>query len=310
MYARNGHVDEAIQSYAKALEIKPDLSTSLRKLATMYIWKGDYGKAQSCCDRMIALSDKDARSWGRAVMGAMLAQQGKLRQALQVLDDGLAADRMERVESPPVAYKHFIKAVIYMGQKKPDLAVREAEATWQTSKRNRFDFPVDSRDIYVYILSMTGNLQKAQEVTAGLRRDIGPNDQTSMQAYWRAVGAIELAKGSPSSAVSYLEKGVAGTGADYKPWRVLLAQAYLESNRLGEAVGVLERQIPTYVGTWNPILARNAHYFLGVAYEKSGWKEKAIQQYQQFLEILKDADPGIAEVEDARARLARLKSAA
>jgi hypothetical protein len=64
-----------------------------------------------------------------------------------------------------------------------------------------------------------------------------------------------------------------------------------------------------YVGTWDPILARNAHYFLGIAYEKSGWKEKASQQYQEFLEILKDADPGIYEVEDARARLARLKSA-
>ena len=276
----------------------------------MYIQKSDYGKAQSCCDRLTAASDRDARSWGRALMGAMLARQGKLHQALQILDDGLAADRMERVESTPAAYKHCVKAVIYTEQKKPDLAASEAEAAWQTSKRNSSDFPVDNRDLYVYILSMAGNISKAQEVAASLRRDIGPNDQTSMQAYWRTVGAIEFAKGNPSSAAADLEKGVAGLGAGYEPWRILLAQAYLESNRLGEAVGVLERQIPIYGGTWNPILTRNAHYFLGLAYEKSGWKGKAIQQYQQFLEILKDADSGIAEVEDARARLARLQSTA
>ena len=51
-----------------------------------------------------------------------------------------------------------------------------------------------------------------------------------------------------------------------------------------------------------------AHYLLGVAYEKSGWNKKAIEQYEEFLEIWKDADPGIPEVEDAKERLANLKS--
>ena len=36
-------------------------------------------------------------------------------------------------------------------------------------------------------------------------------------------------------------------------------------------------------------------------------KGKAIYNYEKFLNLLKDADPGIGEVEDARKRLARLK---
>jgi hypothetical protein len=47
---------------------------------------------------------------------------------------------------------------------------------------------------------------------------------------------------------------------------------------------------------------------LGLAYEKSGWKAKAIEQYEEFLDIWKNADPGIPEVEDAKERLAKLKS--
>jgi len=38
-----------------------------------------------------------------------------------------------------------------------------------------------------------------------------------------------------------------------------------------------------------------------------GWKGKAIHHYQKFLELWKDADPGIAEVEDAEKRVAGLK---
>jgi len=50
-----------------------------------------------------------------------------------------------------------------------------------------------------------------------------------------------------------------------------------------------------------------AHYYLGQAYERSGWTDKAIEQYETFLDIWKDADKGIEEMGEAGERLRALK---
>jgi hypothetical protein len=49
------------------------------------------------------------------------------------------------------------------------------------------------------------------------------------------------------------------------------------------------------------------HICCCLGYEQQGNVTKAIEHQEKFLDPWKDADPGIAEVEDARERLAGLK---
>ena len=46
-----------------------------------------------------------------------------------------------------------------------------------------------------------------------------------------------------------------------------------------------------------------AFYMLGKIAESKGEKAKAREHYNKFLELWKEADPGIPEVEDAKKRL-------
>jgi hypothetical protein len=52
------------------------------------------------------------------------------------------------------------------------------------------------------------------------------------------------------------------------------------------------------------------HYRMATLYEQKNWEGKAIDQYEKSLDLWKDADPGIDEVDDVRKRLAGLKKSA
>ena len=137
-----------------------------------------------------------------------------------------------------------------------------------------------------------------------LKKNIG-GDQTLMPYYWWVVGSIELAKGNLEASITNLEKAAKSDPAF--GYHFVLAQAYLQSGRLDEAVAEFEKVL-SINAPLSAISAVKAYYLLGLAYEKSGWNKKAIEKYEEFLDIWKNADPVIPEVEDAKERLKKLKS--
>ncbi len=89
----------------------------------------------------------------------------------------------------------------------------------------------------------------------------------------------------------------------------LLARAYHQKGELDKAIAEYER-LTTFdpESKYRRLIHPKYHYKLAKLYEEKNWMGKAIEQYGKFLEIWKDADPGITEVEDARKRLIKLKS--
>jgi tetratricopeptide (TPR) repeat protein len=311
LYAYNGKLDQAIESYKKALEIKPDFYWSRSKLGGMYIFKKDYAQAESCFAALSSSSEKLWRSIGRLYLVLIPLYQGKFEEALRVLDDGIAADRMEQVEGEMNAYKHFQKALIYEEQKKMALALKEAEIGMEIMKKAKPEDLVYGRDGYAYLLVKSGRIAEAEELARTLKKDLEVKDSTLMSSYWWTLGEIEEAKGDTNMALSYLERVYKNSPTPSFSLRYDLAEIYLKTGRLDEAVSELEKALSRYDDdrVWT-IMAVKAYYLLGLAYEKSGWNKKAMEKYEEFLEIWKDAGQGIPEVEDAKQRLRQLKNKA
>ncbi len=285
-YSRNGMTDKAIESFEKALAINANMHWARSSLGDRYLTKRDYVNAEHCYRYLATSTDSDIRPWGRLLLAFLPLYQGKFEKALEVLEDGLAADRMEQAGGYWNVMKHCYKYKIHIEKREFDL------------------IPNDMGDMECVLSQMQLLLEN---------KDFAEAEEmaNTFNGRDKFLGLIELAKGNPKTAVTFLEKSVENeTWPDFDSW-YLLAKAYLETGELGGAVSQLEAALSRH-GHFNlrsVIWTVKAHYLLGLAYERSGWTNKAIEQYSEFLQIWEDADPGIPEVEDAQQRLAVLRQA-
>ncbi len=243
LYAWNGKIEQAIQSYKKALEVKPDFYASLRKLGHMHLFEREYAKAESCYKELSSSDEKDIRSGGRTYLAIISLHQGRFQEALQVLDHGIAADKMEQVPGP---FKYLLKAFIYQEKKDLNAALKEAKSSVDLMTNTYPDRPVNMRDFHAYFLAESGKTKQAEEVVEGIRAEVEEKYPSLMGYYWRALGHLELTKGNAEAATTYLRKGLLGHIGPVFGARYYLARAYLESGRLGEAVAVLEEALSRY----------------------------------------------------------------
>jgi tetratricopeptide (TPR) repeat protein len=309
IYAHNGKPDQAIENYRKALEMDPNFGISWWKLTGMYLFKRDYARAESLIHTRASSKDKKTRSSASRGLAEMLMFQGKFEKALAVLDQSIAADGSEQSDVGETIHKHAAKFFIYLDKENLDLALNEIETIREMLEKLETQDPAKLRDMYAIGWAVGGKISEADEVLRAWREDIHEHDPAQMSRYHRTMGIVELIKGNPTTAITYLKMGLVENSKPLFEVRFFLGQAYVESGQAKEAVEILERALLSHDERRLevPIFSVKAHYLLGLAYQELGRSKEAIGQYREFLEIWKHADPGIPEVEDAKERLKRLR---
>ena len=130
-----------------------------------------------------------------------------------------------------------------------------------------------------------------------------------MRMYHNLNGLIELKKGNHAPAIESIKKAISLDPIVFKDYIDSLGLAYYKSGDLDNAIAEYEKLISCPRGMLRYGFEYvNSLYMLGKIHEQKGDTDKAIENYEKFLDLWKDADPGIAEVEDARKRLAGLKN--
>jgi tetratricopeptide (TPR) repeat protein len=148
-----------------------------------------------------------------------------------------------------------------------------------------------------------GQVDEAKQI---LRNGLEKGGSWSViRPYKYILGYLYRKSGEPDSAVACWQEMVeSNPGVDTY---LYLGASLIEAGQFAEAVTQIEHALSLHVQILDaPDESVLCHYYLGQAYEGNGQVRDAIEQYETFLDIWKNADEGLEAVEDARARLQRL----
>ncbi|UCD95584.1 MAG: tetratricopeptide repeat protein [Candidatus Zixiibacteriota bacterium] len=315
LLARRGYLDEAVESYERVHAIKADFASygSLFDLGRLYIYKGDYAAAGNCFTEAVINGQCDVRSTARSHLALIPLHQGKLREALEILDNAIAADRMESADtagSGAGSLKHALKSKIYIELGRLEQALAEIETASEIDARTSPEGRHTYGAVHAMILAKLGNFDEAEQLAEQIRGELAADSTRDSSVYWRMKSRIEFVRGDFESAISRLGKIIDERHANYED-NFILARAYLAVDNASAAIPILEKLITDYTDTENLVDAVGdikAYYYIGQGYEQAGEIDKAIGQYEKFLIIWEDSDPDIPIKDDAQRRLARLKN--
>jgi len=314
LYIDQGRLDLALTEADKAFILDPDSWNNYQLKGDILLYQGDLVQAEEEYQNMLKGREPLGQAWGRQRMSTLYKYQGKFGDSLKMFEQALALAKMVGQRTWE-AMCHSGLADVYLRSGHPEEAQKECEEALNIVRETDF------LGIERSVLALKGHAllemnfpTEAQRTAEELKKLIEEGlDEKIIRLYFHLAGCIELKKKNFSQAIEQFQKalslqsyGPLSKSADFID---SLATAYYESGDLDKAIEQYERITELNTGRLNngEIYVRS-FYMLGKICEQQGNTAKAIEHYQKFLDLWKDADPGIAEVDDARERLTELRN--
>jgi len=312
-YLTQAKLDSAITEVDKAITRDPTFRYNSYWNGLISMYKGDLGRARMEFRKSLEERDIDVLYWNYSGLFTLDLLEGKFEKAITELGQGIGKMNKLGAKEEEAEF-HIYLAYGYLKSGLPEKALEECEKGWKIAIEIEKD-DLQRRALCLKGLSYLrkGSIDEAQKTAEELKQMIQSGiNKKKIRFYTHLAGMIELERKNYPKAIEYLKDAV--KSLPYGPLEKdasfvnSLALAYYKAGDLEKAREEYERIISLTTGRldYGDIYAKS-FYMLGKIQEQQGNKAQAIEHYQKFLDLWKDADPGIPEVEDAKKRLAEPK---
>ena len=332
-YEAMGSYDKANQEIERYLIRNPDNISFLLKQYNVYLYQGNFNLAQASLEKCLSLDSNIQLTYDihtghisllkddteRAQSQYFKIPEGSTGRRLHLANMNVLQGKFKEAEKEllkkPVLHEQL--AILYLRTKQSQQALEEFTAVEEIAQK------AESISGQIQALYAKGiahaqmkSYDEASRIAEEIKKSIQPWMYKKLIRYHNhLLGMIAFERGNFSESIPDLRRAVLSL---YSPEDNLpriqalfiftLAKAYYQTGNMYDAQQEFEKIPSLYLGRIGDgdFYARSL-YMLGKISEQTGQKEKAAEYFERFLNLWKDADPGMAEVEDAQARLAVLK---
>jgi len=320
IYLCQGKYDLALIEIDKALSLDPTEFWNLGIKGHIYHSRGDLIEAEKEYQHILKTDEKASHLKGRGWLGDLYLLQGKFEKANDQFEHARElASRLGEIGSE----SGYLLRLTYTYLKSGNLekALEESKRAERSSAEERGCMGCH-RERALHLKGFTylkmRSMDEAQKVADELNERIKKGyNRKYIRFYNHLIGVKEVERENFSKAIEYFKEAISMLPAQYPAIHFndhalfidALASAYYKAGDIEKARAEYEGIISLTSGRlyWGDIFAKS-FYMLGKIYEEKGWKGKAIEHYEKFLDLWKDADPGIPEIEDAKEKLVALLS--
>jgi tetratricopeptide (TPR) repeat protein len=312
-YNELGKYDLTLAELDKAVALSPTDWENIRARGEIYVYMDNLGGAEEEYKKLLQNNEQLGRGWGLVRSISLYALQGRFIEAKKIAQVFIGmAEKLGQNR-----WMRFMRIGLSYQERKsghPEAALQELDKAWTSAVADE-DF-VDQREVLLSrglaYLEMK-SVGEAQDVAARLKAALDPAPNKKLFWYYHYLtGMIELEKKDYSKAVELFKLGLPLLNADAEEHFLFadaMGTAFNKAGDLENARREYEKIISLGTGrlSYGDIYSRS-YYRLGKISEQQGKKAEAGGHYRKFLELWKDADRGLPEVEDARKRLAAISS--
>jgi tetratricopeptide (TPR) repeat protein len=318
IYFCEGRIDLALREAEIAVSLTPeDENTDIIRLTgNIHHIKDDFLKAEENYRRLLEKSFFQDQLSGRFRLGYLYLSQGNYEKSKKEVLVGIEGVRKSNLQSTETEFLLFLA---YLNLQKNHYT----EALNLLNQTEEIADEINLGESKILAMSFRGltflemkNLNEAKRTAEELKQWVEKTGiQITMRYYYFLTGMIAKEEGMFSQSINDLELSFSmlphqqGIIDEHAFYLNSLASAYYQIGNLEKARELYEKIISLTTGRlqWGDIYAKS-FYQLGKICQEKGWEGKAIEHYEKFLQLWKNADPDLPETEDARKQLTVLRN--
>jgi tetratricopeptide (TPR) repeat protein/tRNA A-37 threonylcarbamoyl transferase component Bud32 len=312
-YIQQSKLNLAMSEIEKAYLLDPGHYANFMTKGDIYLYMGELTKAEEEYENLLKAREPVGHSWRLSRLANLYLLQGRFEEAKNVTIQGIGLSE-KYGQNVWKSLWHLGKAELHITMKNPAQALKEADKAWSAAVEA--EYPRGQRSslstkawAYTEMGSIDEAIQEAEKLKEMIEEGL---NQKRMRHYFSLMGRIENKRANFPEAIDYSKRALSLTcyGPFTKPASMIneLALAYYKSGNLEKAREEFVRITKLTTGrlSYGDIYTRS-FYMLGKIHEELDDNNQAIENYEKFLDIWKNADPGLDDVEDAKKRLTILK---